>query len=87
MKKNNKYQNVLTLINSSAYPGVVIVVKSNNELDNNLMFQLQNFNIMLPTYIDSVGITRANDIIIDDVTLEKISFDNELTTCKMFVNN
>ena len=88
MKKNNrKYDNVITAFNSDAVPSMVVVIKSNDDLPSELIEKLKVFNIMLPMYIDEYGMTRANDIYVEDILLENIRYDNELTTCKFTINN
>lgn len=88
MKKfNRKYDNVITAFNSDVVPSMVVVIKSNDDLPSELIEKLKVFNIMLPMYIDEYGTTRANDIYVEDVLLENIRYDNELTTCKFTIND
>lgn len=82
--KNKKYNCVLTLLNSIAVPGLDLVIKSDDDLDNNTIKEILHLKLGTNTFFDNAGITRENDIILScGSALEKIFFNDEMNTCKI----
>lgn len=83
MKKNPI---IITLITNEPC-NMVAVITSNNELSIESMEMIKNMNLILPFYIDEFGKTKANDVMLDDIMLEKITYNDDMSSCKIYVNN
>lgn len=83
MKKNPI---IITLITNELC-NMVAVITSNNELSIESMEMIKNMNLILPFYIDEFGKTKANDVMLDDIMLEKITYNDDMSSCKIYVNN
>lgn len=78
---------VITLISSEINHGMVIVIRSNNDLNSELCNSIMNLDMNLPYHIDVLGTSKTDDIMVDGILLENISYNYDMTTCNIVINN